>query len=251
MLMARPLRQLLRAGLLLGLGLICGSALASGLQVSPVSLTLQASQNAEGLWLSNTGSNLVHAQVRVYHWTVHGGEQQLTPSRGLVISPPMLEIKPGDKQLIRVIRVSAPPSGTGAVEDAYRLAIDELPIETPGTKGLQFVLNYSVPVFVAPIGMAKTNPQLQWKLQRDGDHAVLQIANSGNGHAQLANVDFVDHAGHRITISGGLFGYVLPGTTMKWTLKQPATDFAGGGTLEARINGAQATQAISLADSAH
>lgn len=248
--MTRPLRQLLHTGLLLGLGLICGSVLASGLQVSPVSLTLQTSQSAEGIWLSNTGTNLVHAQVRVYHWTEQGGEQQLTPSRRLVISPPMLEIKPGDKQLIRVIRVSAPPSGSGAVEDAYRLAIDELPVETAG-KGLQFVLHYSVPVFVAPMGVAKTSPQLQWKLQRDGDHAVLQVANTGTGHAQLANVEFVDHAGHRTSISDGLFGYALPGTTMKWTLKQPATDFAGGGTLEARINGAQATQAISLADSAH
>src|SRR5690625_4670723 len=107
-------------------------AYASGLQVSPVSLTLQADQNAQGLWLSNTGSSVVHAQVRVYHWTQNGGAKQLTPSRALVVSPPMLAIQPGQKQLIRVIRVGAPPSGPNAVEDAYRLAIDELPIDSKG-----------------------------------------------------------------------------------------------------------------------
>lgn len=229
----------------------CGPACASGLQVSPVSLTLRASQSAQGLWLSNTGDGVVHAQVRVYHWTQSGGTQQLTPSRGLVISPPMLEIQPGQKQLIRVIRIGAPPNGAGAVENAYRLAIDELPIDVRGKKGLQFVLHYSVPVFVEPAGVAKTSPQLQWSLQQEGDHAVLQVANHGTGHAQIAQLGFINSAGGRIEINGGLFGYVLPGATVRWTLKQPASDFAGGGTMEARINGAQATQAISLAGGAH
>lgn len=233
------------------LALACGNVWASGLQVAPISLTLQARESAQGLWLSNTGTDVIHAQVRVYHWIEQYGEQQLAPSRGLVISPPMVEIKPGDKQLVRVIRVGAPPSGSRAVEDAYRLAIDELPIDTQGKQGLQFVLHYTVPVFVEPVGTAAVSPQLQWSLLREGNQAVLQVANSGTGHAQLANLDFVDHSGHRITLGGGLFGYVLPGATMRWTLKQPAADFAGGGTLEARINDAPVTQTISLADRAH
>jgi len=249
--MVPTLRQTWLVVLLAALGCAVGPVWASGLQVSPVSLTLQASQNAQGLWLSNTGDGVVHAQVRVYHWTQTGGAQQLTPSRGLVISPPMLEIKPGQKQLIRVIRIGVPPNGAGAVEDAYRLAIDELPIDVQGKKGLQFVLHYSVPVFVEPVGAAKTGPQLQWSLQPEGDHVVLQVANHGTGHAQIAQLGFMNSAGGRIEINGGLFGYVLPGATVRWTLKQPASDFAKGGTMEARINGAQATQAISLAGGAH
>ena len=46
-----------------------GGAAASGLQVSPVSLTLPPTQAADGLWLSNTGDNVVNAQVRVFRWT--------------------------------------------------------------------------------------------------------------------------------------------------------------------------------------
>lgn len=233
-----------------GLFLAGAGAHASGLQVSPVTLSLQPVQRADGLWLSNTGTGMVHAQVRVYRWTQENGADQLTPSQELVISPPMLGIKPGDRQLIRVIRVGAPPSGSGAAETAYRLAIDELPVDVQGKRGLQFVLHYSVPVFIEPEGKAAVTPSLRWQLQRDGDHATLLVSNSGTGHAQLADLNYVNHAGHRTVIAGGLLGYVLPGATMHWTLKPPASDFTGGGTLEATINGATATQAITLADRA-
>lgn len=241
----------LRTLLLAIFSMASGTALASGLQVSPISLSLQARQNAEALWLSNTGDGIVHAQVRVYRWTQHDGEEQLTPSRGLVVSPPMLQIGIGDRQLIRVIRAGVPPSGATAAEDAYRVSVDELPIDTQGKKGLQFVLHYSVPVFVEPADAAEVAPQLQWSLRHDGNHAVLQVANTGTGHAQLAQVSYLGDGGHRIEISGGLLGYVLPGATMHWTLKQPMTAFADGGTFEVMINGAKATQKLSLADRAH
>lgn len=229
------------------LWLISATVAAAGLQVSPVTLSLQPTQNADGLWLSNTSESLVRAQVRVYHWTQEGGEEKLTPSRGLVISPPMLQVAGGDKQLIRVIRVGVPPSATGA-EDSYRVAIDELPIESKDKKGLEFVMHYSVPVFVEPVG-ATVAPQLTWKLRREGDHAALEVINSGNGHAQLADLAFVDASGHRTEISQGLLGYVLPGATEKWLLKPPAATFAAGGEFEVSINGAKATQTASLADS--
>ena len=237
--------------LLAGFALAGGTVQASGLQVSPISLSLQSSRNADGLWLSNTGNDIVHAQVRVYQWTQQDGAERLTPSQALVISPPMLQLAVGDRQLIRVIRVGPPPVGAGAVEMAYRVSIDELPVDTHDRKGLQFVLHYSVPIFVEPAGVAKVAPQLTWSIQPQGDHAVLQVANSGTGHAQLADVSYVDGAGHRMEISGGLLGYVLPGSQMQWPLKQPAGDFAVGGTFEARINGEKVTQKLSLADRAH
>ncbi|MEO7067197.1 MAG: molecular chaperone [Rhodanobacter sp.] len=249
--MRRNLGKAGLAALFAGWLLASGTVLASGLQVSPVSLHLKAVQTADGLWLSNTGSSALHAQIRVYHWTQQDDADQLEPSRGLVISPPMLEIKPGDRQLIRVIRVGAPPNGANAVEDAYRLAIDELPIDATGAKGLQFVLHYSVPIFLEPAGNTEVTPELHWQLQRVGAQAVLEVSNTGTGHAQLATVSFVNRNGKRVEVSNGLLGYVLPGATMHWTLKQPATNFAGGGTFEVKINGASATQNITLADRTH
>lgn len=42
-----------------------GYAAASGLQVTPITLTLEQSQRAEGIWLSNSGDSPINAQVRV------------------------------------------------------------------------------------------------------------------------------------------------------------------------------------------
>ena len=229
--------------------LTSGWAVASGLQVSPVSLTLAPTQSAEGLWLSNTGENAVSAQVRIYRWTQEGNEDKRVPTRGLVISPPMLQLAVGDRQLVRAVRLGAPPSGPGAAQEAYRMIIDELPVDTAGKKGLQFVLRYSVPVFVEPAGAAAAPAQLSWAIRRDGDKALLEVANRGGTHAQLANLNFIDMAGVRTEITPGLLGYVLPGAQMRWALKPLPKVFSGGGTLETMINGQTVQQTISLADS--
>jgi len=239
-------------GIFSGLLLSSSVAMASGLQVSPISLSLQAKQNASGLTLSNTGDNAVHAQVRVYQWSQDEKGDQLTTSRGLLASPPMIELQPGEKQLIWIIRASAPPSGVGAVESSYRLSIDELPIKSAEQKsGLQFALSYSLPVFVNPVGITKTTPRLQWSysLQPDGEQMNLRVSNSGNGHAQLADLSIIDDAGDSIDLHQGLLGYVLPGATMNWTLKTLPSSMKTSGKFKVMINGTQTTQDVTLDNS--
>ena len=230
--------------------LLCSNwAMASGLQVSPISLSIQARENASGLTLSNTGDNVVHAQVRVYHWSQDETGDQLTLSRGLLASPPMIELNPNDKQLIRIIRAKAPPHGSGAVADSYRILVNELPIKSPDQKsGLQFALSYSLPVFVQPVGVVKTAPKLQWSthVQPDNKQIKLRVHNSGNGHAQLANLSFVDTTSTSIDVHKGLLGYVLPGATMYWTLKTPPSALTTGGKFKAMINGTETIQDVTL-----
>lgn len=246
------LRRVAIRGIFSGLLLSSSVAMASGLQVSPISLNLQAKQNASGLTLSNTGDNAVHAQVRVYQWSQDEKGDHLTTSRGLLASPPMIELQPGEKQLIRIIRAYAPPSGVGAVESSYRLSIDELPIKSAEQKsGLQFALSYSLPVFVNPVGITKTTPRLQWSysLQPDGEQMNLRVSNSGNGHAQLADLSIIDDAGDSIDLHQGLLGYVLPGATMNWTLKTLPSSMKTSGKFKVMINGTQTTQDVTLDNS--
>ncbi|EIL93822.1 fimbrial biogenesis chaperone [Rhodanobacter spathiphylli] len=237
------LGRALTATLTLG---VTGTVAATGLQVAPISLQLQARQNADGLWLSNTGASVLNAQVRVYHWTQEDGEERLVPSRNLLASPPMLAIGPADRQLVRVIRIGPPPMGAAATEDAYRVIIDELPVTASGKQGVQFVLRYSVPVFIEPEGKSRTAPHLNWSLQREGDRAVLNVSNAGNGHAQLSQITFVDRHGKKTDVNAGLLGYVLPGAHKRWTLKTPAAVFAAGGTLNAKVNDEVVAQPVSL-----
>jgi len=216
---------------------------AAGLQVTPTTLTLQAKQRADGLWLSNTGSKPLQAQVRVYRWIQENHEERFEATRALAISPPMLELAPGARQLVRVIRLGAPP----AAEESYRLIVDELP---PGDRdrpaGLQFVLRYSVPVFLAPTGDAALAPELRAQLSFEGEQARLSVHNRGGQHAQLADLVFVDAQGGRHAIGSGLFGYALAGQRMRWPLAAPAGLLRGPGTFKARINGESTERTLAL-----
>ena len=221
---------------LIGL-LFSGYAAASGLQVTPVTLTLEQTQRAEGIWLSNSGDNPINAQVRVFRWSQSSYKDQLAASQGLVISPPMLTIPPGGKQLIRVIRTGS----AAKVEDAYRLSINELPQSAAKKNNLQFVLHYSVPVFIQPPGVTDTYAKLQWQIQHSDGRAWLEVSNQGDGHAQLSEVNIITASGSRRNITPGLLGYVLPGATMRWPL--PAST-GQGEKLEAMVNGKKTVQTL-------
>jgi fimbrial chaperone protein len=222
-------------------------ASASGLQVAPTTLTLQATQNADGLWLSNTGDGPVTAQVRVYRWTQENGDDKEVLSREVLVSPPMVQLAVSERQLIRVIRTGPPPIDS---EAAYRVVIDELPIPDSGPKkGVQFVLRYSVPVFMAPAG-GNSTAQLNWKVRRHGQQTEIEVTNAGVTHAQLAELNFADSRGRRTEVQAGLLGYVLPGAQMRWQVKTPPATFANGGSLDVLINGSATQQNIPPIDPA-
>ncbi|APO97071.1 fimbrial biogenesis chaperone [Xanthomonas vesicatoria] len=223
----------LALSLLLGNAWLLPSARAASLQLAPTSLTLSAQQTADGLWLSNSGGAPVQVQTRAYRWTQRDGQDQLEPTQELLISPPMRTLAAGERQLIRVIRAGPAPTHQ---EACYRIIVDELPSADADRKGMQFVLRYSVPIFVLPPGKTGPTPTLSTQVVAGTDgNAQIQISNSGSGHAQVADLQ------HRIdgtakTALNGLVGYVLPGQTMRWSLGAPLTQF-GRGTIVARING--------------
>ncbi|MCC4592090.1 fimbria/pilus periplasmic chaperone [Xanthomonas campestris pv. cannae] len=219
---------------------VAGAAVAASLQVAPTSVSLRAEETAQGLWLSNSGDVPLRAQVRAFRWQQRDGEDVLDPSDRIALSPPMLELAPHARQLVRVIRLDPAP---GAHEDAYRILVDELPGEDPASgasAGLQFVLRYSVPVFLQPA--VATAPTLRARLVRDGAATALEVANQGNGHAQLVDLQFVAGDGRRTAIAEGLAGYVLPGQRKRWPL--PAALAQTQGTFEARINGEPHAQSL-------
>ncbi len=214
-------------------------AAATGLQVTPTLLTVEASRSAAGLWLSNTGDAPLHAQVRVYHWSQTQSQDELTPSPGLIVSPPLIELQAGARQFVRVIRSGGAPAER---EDAFRIVIDELPIDEPSTpvareeSAIRFVLRYSVPVFLAPNGSG-AQAELEGEVDASVSPPRLIVRNRGGMHAQLGNLVLVDAGGQHRELSPGLFGYVLAGQTMQWNLPVDHATLASGGELQSRING--------------
>lgn len=216
-----------------------GNALAGGLQISPVNLTLRAAQNADGIWLSNEGDAPLNAQVRVFNWQQSGYADKLSTSQGLVISPPIVTLPAGERQLIRVIRTGP---ATNQVEQAYRLFIDELPPAKLQRNKIQFVMRYSVPVFLQPVGQGENSAKLKWALINAEGKTFIEVSNQGNSHAQLSAMTFTPPNGARKTITSGLLGYVLPGSTMRWIISSSAGDAYHSGKVEVAINGQKTEQ---------
>ncbi|WP_222565242.1 fimbrial biogenesis chaperone [Novilysobacter antarcticus] len=247
-------RLLSRSFLAAGLLAVVTAAGASGLQVSPIRLTFTPASPAQGLWLTNTGSEVLNAQVRVFHWTQDSGKDELTPTQALLASPPALSLAPGARQLVRVIRTDA--SASGVSEDAYRVLIDELPpAEQAEQTGIRYVMRHSVPVFVgqsvdAP-DAATVAAALQWSLVRDGNGVSLQAHNSGSTHAQVSAATLLQSGNQPVEVSPGLLGYVLPGMTMRWALNVPAARIGTGTQLKARINGKPLDQTFPVGDLPH
>ena len=239
--MLRRARSMLAAPLVLVALLASGPTSASGLQVAPVAVTLTAAKSSDGIVLSNLGDAPLHAQVRVYRWQQSGDDgETIEPTGELIVSPPMIALQPGGQQLVRVIRAGSAPI-SGAPEATYRIVVDELPIAADRTDGgLNFVLRYSLPVFVLPAGPA-VEPDLHWSLAEVDGTVAVKVANSGGKHAQVADVSLLRPDGTRTLLAPGLLGYALPGAARVWTTGVPWSASAGQGTLEVRINGQEAT----------
>lgn len=215
--------------------------LAAGLQVSPVMLNLHRGEQATALWVKNIDDAPLHVQVRVMRWQQADFLDQLTPSRAIIASPPMVEIAGQSRQLIRIIRAK---KGDEPGEIAYRLLIDELPSAAQEENRLRFVLHYSIPLFVTAFSMQDTAEQLHWRLQPSAGRVFLEVKNGGNRHAQLAALTYIDAKGNRNTINPGLVGYVLPAATMRWALPVAPGSLTPRGKIEVTVNGTQQRQSI-------
>ncbi|MYN04330.1 fimbria/pilus periplasmic chaperone [Pseudoduganella sp. DS3] len=230
-----------RLALLLFLALPAAAAGAASLQISPVSLLLRGEQSATALQLRNAGEAPIFGQVRVFTWDQKGSEDVLQPTQDVAASPPLVQVGPGETQLIRLIRL-----GPAAQEErTYRVLIDEITREgEPQAAGVDFRLRYSIPLFMRPAGEPQP-PRLAWRLFRSEAGWMLSIANSGGMHAQIGAMTMAAPGAAAHEISKGLFGYVLPGRTREWLLPLPAaTPLAAEVQVEAQVNGKPASLTV-------
>lgn len=223
-------------------------ARAADLQVSPISLEFKEAEQAQGLWLSNTGSQPLRAQLRVYAWTQDGGTEKLEPSGELVASPPAVVIPAGGRQLVRLVR---PQPGPVTAEKSFRVVIDELPALAPGgaRTGLSFLLRYSVPVFVSsveePAPPAKPQRVLSGRITQEAGKTYLTVVNGGPRRVRLSHLVLDDGAGNRTTLVDGLLGYALAGRSMRWEIPARPQQLTAG-RLSARLDSDAQEQPLHL-----
>ena len=132
------------------LGLPPMSAHAGSFSISPIRLDLSATARTAALTVRNDDREaLVQAEIML--WEQVDGQDRLTPTRDLLVSPAVFTLPPNGSQLVRVALRSPPADATR--ELSYRLILQEVPqTASPGFSGLQVALRLSVPVFVAIAG---------------------------------------------------------------------------------------------------
>ncbi len=87
------------------LAFILGTGIAAGqaLTVLPVHVQIPQGQKAATLSVTNAGSAETSIQIRAYAWSQPNGDDQLTSTDAVVVSPPIATIAPGATQIIRLV----------------------------------------------------------------------------------------------------------------------------------------------------
>jgi len=245
----------LLAAMMMG-GVLGGPAQAASLQVSPIRVEFEPTEQAQALNLSNNGTEPLEAQVRVQRWSQADGREVLSPADDIVASPAIVRIAPGQRQVVRLVRAHPVAGGK---ELSYRVLVDELPKQQSQQEGgLKVLLRYSIPVFVAATrqladqATGKASPaetdltRVSAKLERgDNGKSQLHVRNDGISHVRISFLSLSGSNGSRQSLGNGLIGYVLAGQEMSWPV-DVAYPLAQGQTLKARFNDDREARAVPL-----
>lgn len=193
--------------------------IAGSFEVNPIRVDLSANTRSAALSVRNSGAAPVVVQANIVSWTQENGQDVYTPTKQMLITPPIATIPTGANQIFRLGMRRAPDA---AKELAYRVFLREVPPPPkPGFQGLQVALRLSLPVFVQP-RQGKAKATLVWNLQLQGDDTLrLRLDNKGTGHIQVSDIALFQPGGKQPVASESSLVYVLPGQSHSWELKAP------------------------------
>ena len=187
------------------------TAVAQSLSVQPVNIFLLPGQKATTLTVSNQGSSVTSIQIRGYSWSQKDGDDQLTTSDDVVVSPPIASIDPGAKQVVRLILRRSPQGREGT----YRILVDQIP--PPAEPGIvHVVLRLSIPIFAEPT--IRALPHVQFHLERDGNELLRVGINDGLRHEVIRDVVLSTSDGRKLKEESGTSPYILAGATRRWPI---------------------------------
>lgn len=220
---------------------------AASLQVAPILLEFNPNEKIQELWLMNTGDETIRAQVRAKSWTQKENQNVLEDTKDLIASPMILSIQPGQKQLVRVVKLNP----TLTTEQAFRLIVDELPSDKAiKINGVQLLLQYSIPVFFKAPSTQPVITDLKKPMSLNGvqfsfkDHQLI-VKNQSSHYIRLSQLNYIDETGKNIPVLGGLVGYALVGQMMQWPIPKGIA-ISPKGHFEALINSDDIAQPLPL-----
>ncbi|HWV15670.1 MAG TPA: fimbria/pilus periplasmic chaperone [Cellvibrio sp.] len=195
----------------------------------PINPRLDAPASATLIWVKNNSTtDAIVLQARIFSWSQKDNSDSYDAQDELVVSPPMIEVKPGAQQMFRIV------NRAGAIQDmprekSFRVLLDEIPnINAKNGPVLNFQMRYSLPLFVgkSPLQSKSSSAQLKsieqglsYKIVGDANPAI-EINNNNPWHVRLSSVKVAnaDSAAEQFQLSEGLLGYVLPSSVKRWPI---------------------------------
>ena len=108
--------------------------------IDPVRVELSPQQQTAAITIKNNSNLATTIQINVVAWTQSKGKDVYTPSKELLVSPPIITIAANGEQIIRAA-LRRPADTTN--ELAYRINLQELPARVaPEFSGLQVALTH-------------------------------------------------------------------------------------------------------------
>lgn len=206
-------------------GLSSAPAHAGTFSVSPVRVELSAREQTGALTIRSQQDTPVVVQAEGLLWEQADGQDKLSPTKDVLVSPAVFTLPANGSQLVRVA-LRRPADAKR--ELSYRLILTEVPPEAdPGFTGLNVALRLSLPIFVE--ATAPSPAQLDWSAVRTSNGALAVTArNAGNSHARVLTFAVAPAEGPGQAIDQQMAAYILPGQARTWTLDNNQNDGTTG-----------------------
>lgn len=196
---------------------------AVDISLSPVTVVAPDTATAVTLTLVNKDKEPMTYQVTVEAWSQVGEKRTTAPTRELMASPSIVEVKPNSKRVIRLVRPN-PASPTRN----FRVSLRELPTAIAAKNGVRMALNHSIPV----VFESASAPAAVLKIKRVAKG--LLVTNTGGKVARITTIG--PESGD--PWKSGALGWLLPGGAHVYPFPQ------AGKSVAITINGTRSILAV-------
>lgn len=222
-------------------------AWAGVFSVTPVRIHMAPKDRAIAVTITNEGDEELVMQADLFLWKQKpGGQDDLTLTEDMFLSPPIIKLAPKSRQVVRLARLS---TAKPTEQLTYRMIVREIPEARPAKQDLQLqiALAFSMPVFITPLG---AKAKLDCTVERvSADTVKTTCENTGTGYSHPTSLLLSRSTGEKIA-SQETGGYVLPGIKRSFELKRTEGNIPGGkAKLTATLDdGATQTYDVTLTD---
>lgn len=230
--------------------LIVGMAQNAGagvFSVTPVRIYMAPTDRAIAVTITNEGDEELVMQADLYLWKQKpGGQDDLTLTEDMFLSPPIIKLAPKSRQVVRLARLS---TARPTEQLTYRMIVREIPEAKPAKPDLQIqvALAFSMPVFITPPG---AKGRLNCTLERASADTVRAICeNTGTGYSHPTSFLLNGGSGDKIA-SHETGGYLLPGIKRGFDMKRADGKISSGKAKLAATfdDGSSQTYDVTVAD---